>query len=121
MVKALVERVEESAKWVEEKRKGVGFGPWRLGEVEKWKEGIRRRVEEESPLGKYVKVLRKTREKRKKLLEKVCVFFLPSVLECFFRFRLLSADVFMFYRREMVRTRFSKIRSFSISMHSFLS
>ena len=74
MVKALVERVEESAKWVEEKRKGVGFGPGRLGEVEKWEEGIRGRVEEEGPLGKYVKVLRKTREKRKKLLEKVCVF-----------------------------------------------
>ena len=65
MVKALVERVEESAKWVEEKRKGVGFGPGRLGEVEKWEEGMRGRVEEESPLGKYVKVLRKTRKKRK--------------------------------------------------------
>ena len=90
MVKALVERVEESAKWVEEKRKGVGFGPGRLGEVEKWEEGMRGRVEEESPLGKYVKVLRKTREKRKKLLEKVCVFFSSSVLGCFFSFSVVE-------------------------------
>ena len=46
-------------------------------------EGMRGKVEEESPLGKYVKVLRKTREKRKKLLEKVCVFFLPRFWDAF--------------------------------------
>ena len=80
MVKALVERVEESAKWVEEKRKSVGLGPRRLRGVGKWKEALRRNIEEESPSGKHVNVLRKTREKRKKLLGKVCYLsFSPLV------------------------------------------
>lgn len=77
-IKALVERVEESAKWMDEKRKGVGFAPGRLGEVETWEESMRAKVEEESPLGKYVRVLRKTREKRRKLMEKVCDFIMCS-------------------------------------------
>ncbi len=68
VVKALVERVEESAKWVEEKRRGVSFGPEKMSEVERWESGVKI---EETPLGKYVRVLRKTREKRRKLVEKV--------------------------------------------------
>ncbi|PSS34248.1 hypothetical protein PHLCEN_2v1714 [Hermanssonia centrifuga] len=67
VVKALVERVEESAKWVEEKRRGVSFGPEKMSEVERWESGVKI---EETPLGKYVRVLRKTREKRRKLVEK---------------------------------------------------
>ena len=39
MVKAPVDRVEESATWVEEKRKGLGFGPGRDGEVGRGHEG----------------------------------------------------------------------------------
>jgi len=67
VVKGLVERIEESAKWVEEKRKGVTFAPGMLGEVEDWESQVKI---EESPLGKYIKVQRKTREKRRQLIEK---------------------------------------------------
>lgn len=69
-VKALVERIEESAKWVEEKRRGVSFTPGKLGDVERWESGVK---VEETPLGKYVRVQRKAREKRRKLMEKVRV------------------------------------------------
>lgn len=68
VVKGLVERVEESAKWVSEKRKGVNFGPGKLSDVEMWEANLR---VEDSPLGKYVKVQRKARTKRKNLVEKV--------------------------------------------------
>ncbi|EMD35018.1 hypothetical protein CERSUDRAFT_54194 [Gelatoporia subvermispora B] len=67
LAKALVERVEESARWVEQKRKGVSFAPGRFGEVEAWESDVK---VDESPLGKFVKVQRKTREKRRKLVEK---------------------------------------------------
>jgi len=67
IVKGLVERAEDSAKWVEEKRKGVVFAPSRMAEVEAWEDSLK---VEDSPLGKYVKVQRKTREKRRKLVEK---------------------------------------------------
>ncbi|KAI0077656.1 Noc2-domain-containing protein [Panus rudis PR-1116 ss-1] len=67
MVKALVERIEESAKWMEDKRKNVGFAPGKMGEVEKWEKNVK---VEDTPLGKYVKVQKKAREKRKKLVEK---------------------------------------------------
>lgn len=69
MIKGLVERVEESAKWVEKKRSGVGFAPGKVKQVEEWERGV---DIEETPLGKFVKVQRKTREKKRKLVEKVC-------------------------------------------------
>jgi len=67
MIKRLVERVEESAKWVEEKRSGITFSPGKLKEVEEWEESV---DIDETPLGKFVKVQRKTREKKRKLVEK---------------------------------------------------
>ncbi|KAF8556773.1 Noc2-domain-containing protein [Imleria badia] len=67
VVKALVERIEESAKWMEEKRKGVRFGPGTLSDVETWEANLRI---EDSPLAKYVKVQRKARVKRKTLVDK---------------------------------------------------
>ncbi|KAJ2915338.1 hypothetical protein MD484_g5073, partial [Candolleomyces efflorescens] len=70
-VKTLLERVDDSAKWVEQRRKNVNFAPGMLNEVAKWEAEMRgKAVEEESPLGKYLKVLRKAREKKRKLLEK---------------------------------------------------
>jgi nucleolar complex protein 2 len=68
VVKGLLERIEESSKWVEQKRKGVMFTPRMLAEVEDWESRVK---VEESPLGKYIKVQRKTREKRRLLVEKV--------------------------------------------------
>ncbi|KAI0789169.1 Noc2-domain-containing protein [Abortiporus biennis] len=67
IVKGLVERIEESAKWVEQQRKNVSFAPGRMEEVERWEKGVK---VEETPLGKYLKVQRKTREKRRQLVEK---------------------------------------------------
>ncbi|KAJ3557488.1 hypothetical protein NM688_g1451 [Phlebia brevispora] len=66
-VKTLVERIEESAKWVDDKRRGISFGPGRMQEIEAWETGVKI---EETPLGKYVRVLRKAREKQRKLIER---------------------------------------------------
>ncbi|CDO70395.1 hypothetical protein BN946_scf184999.g35 [Trametes cinnabarina] len=67
IAKALVDRIEESERWVEQKRKGVAFAPGKMGEVERWEEDLK---VEDSPLARYVKVQRKAREKRRKLVEK---------------------------------------------------
>lgn len=67
-IKTLIERVEESAKWVDEQRRGVSFAPGKLQEVQRWEREVN---VQETPLGKYVRVLRKAREKRRKLVEKV--------------------------------------------------
>jgi len=69
LVKGLLERIEESARWVEQKRKGVVLVPSKLGDVREWEKGLTATLEE-SPLGKYVKVQRKTRERRRKLVDK---------------------------------------------------
>ncbi|KAJ7682900.1 Noc2p family-domain-containing protein [Mycena rosella] len=69
VVKGLLERIEESARWVEQRRKGVVLAPSRLAEVREWEKTLAAAVEE-SPLGKYVKVQRKTRERRRKLVDK---------------------------------------------------
>ena len=70
IVKGLVERIEESARWVEQKRKTVTFAPGKTAAVEAWELEIRGEIGD-SPLGKYIKVQRKTREKRRKLIDKV--------------------------------------------------
>ena len=70
LVKVFVERVEESAKWMEQRRKGVQFAPGKLRAVHEWEDELKTKLDE-TPLGKYVKVQRKTREKRRKLVEKV--------------------------------------------------
>ncbi|KAI6117964.1 Noc2-domain-containing protein [Pisolithus sp. B1] len=67
MVKGLVERAEESAKWIEQERKGVGFAPGETAEVERWESALK---VDESPLAKYVKVQQKARAKRKSLVDK---------------------------------------------------
>ncbi|KAF9445982.1 Noc2-domain-containing protein [Macrolepiota fuliginosa MF-IS2] len=69
MVKTLLERVEESAKWVENQRANVAFGPGKTAAVADWEEGLRKQLKD-APLSKYLKVQLKAREKRRKLLEK---------------------------------------------------
>ena len=71
VVKVLLERIEESGRWIEGKRKDTSFAPGKLGDVQQWEKDLKSTIED-SPLGKYVKVLRKTREKRRRLAEKVC-------------------------------------------------
>jgi nucleolar complex protein 2 len=70
MVKNLVERVEESAKVTEKQRLNIKFGPGDTKEVDEW-EG--RLNIEDAPLWKYMKVLKKAREKKRKLVEKVSI------------------------------------------------
>ena len=71
IAKTLVERIEESSKWAEQKRKGVSFTPSRITEVETWESSVKL---DETPLGRFVKVQRKAREKRRKLVEKVGLY-----------------------------------------------
>lgn len=68
LVKGLLERVDEGAKWVEQKRKTVTFGPKSAREVLDWELSVKL---EDTPMGKYVKTQRKIREKRRKLVDKV--------------------------------------------------
>jgi len=77
VVKGLTERIEESSKWVEGKRKGVVFGPGNVAEVQDLERDLWEEVEG-SPLGRYLKILQKQREKRRTLLEKVCESQLTS-------------------------------------------
>ncbi|KAK0463081.1 Noc2-domain-containing protein [Desarmillaria tabescens] len=69
VVKTLIERVEESARWVESRRKNLKIAPAQLGDVDAWQEEAKRKVGD-SPLARYVKVQRKAREKRRELVEK---------------------------------------------------
>ncbi len=78
MVKGLVERVEEGAKLMAEKRKAVSFGPKALDQVRAWERDVE---VEETPLGKYLKSQAKLREKRRQLVEKVCGFRLSLVCD----------------------------------------
>jgi len=71
LIKVLLERVDESARWMDQRRKAVQFSPSRIGDVQEWEKNIKSKLIDDTPLGKYVKVQRKTREKRRKLIEKV--------------------------------------------------
>lgn len=68
IVKTLLERIEESAKWVEAQRKGT-FSPGAIAAVSDWEQRLRSQLEH-APLSKYLKVQLKAREKRRRLLEK---------------------------------------------------
>jgi nucleolar complex protein 2 len=70
VAKMLVERMEEGVKWIEERRRGVTFAPAAVDEVRAWQEDVRVKLGD-TPVGKALKLLRKAREKRMKLLEKV--------------------------------------------------
>ena len=70
LARALVERVEESARWAERRRAGLAFAPARMAEVERWEADAADALKD-APLARYVKVQRKAREKRRQLVEKV--------------------------------------------------
>jgi nucleolar complex protein 2 len=76
-VRSLIERVEESARWVEARRREATFAPTQTSEVEQWEVRLREKIED-SPIGKYVRTQRKAREKRKKLVEKVRTLVYPK-------------------------------------------
>ncbi len=80
MMKTFLERVEESAKWVENQRKNVVFAPGKMAAVAEWEKEMRKQLKD-APLCKYLKVQTRAREKRQKLLEKVrCAASFQSVL-----------------------------------------
>ncbi|KAK6340311.1 Nucleolar Complex 2 protein [Orbilia blumenaviensis] len=62
----LITRLESNAKWIEEKRRDVNFGPGRMDEVMGFSKGLEW---EKSPLGVYVVTQRSVREERRKNLE----------------------------------------------------
>ncbi|KAF7297154.1 Noc2-domain-containing protein [Mycena indigotica] len=70
VVKGLLDRVEESARWLEQRRQKIHLAPNNMGAVREWERGLLESLEDESPLGKYVKMQRKTRERRRKLVDK---------------------------------------------------
>ncbi|KZT24958.1 Noc2-domain-containing protein [Neolentinus lepideus HHB14362 ss-1] len=70
VIKGLIERVEENVKWTEQKRKDVTFAPGKMAEVEAWESNVK---VDQTPLAKFVKIQRKTRENRRKLVEKARV------------------------------------------------
>lgn len=67
-VKTLVERIEESARWTSQHRTGVPFAPGDTAAVGLWEADLEL---DDAPLIKYARVLRKAREKQRKLVEKV--------------------------------------------------
>ncbi|KAI9435594.1 Noc2-domain-containing protein [Lactarius indigo] len=69
--KALVERIEESTRWISERRAGVAFAPGQTATVNLWEAALQL---DDAPLVKYVRVLRKTRERQRKLVEKARAF-----------------------------------------------
>ena len=102
MVKSLVERVEESMKVTEKQRLNVRFGPGDTKEVDEWEERLN---VEETPLGKYMKVQKKVRDKKRKLVEKVSVW-------CLTTFVIASVLIPPFSRRETGRMRCWEINHF---------
>jgi nucleolar complex protein 2 len=65
-IKTLVERIEEGRQWAQYKRRSISFTPDDRAQVDTWENGVKRN---ETPLGKYANVLKKARERNKKLLE----------------------------------------------------
>lgn len=78
-VKSLIEHVEEGANWVSQRRRDVKFGPRDFDQVTRWEDAIEL---EETPMGKWLKVLRKLRDKRMELVAKVFAFHDLSILDC---------------------------------------
>ena len=75
MIKTLIEKIEEGGKWVNAKRVNVTFAPSNTDDVDKWEQSVKI---EETPVGKWMKIQRKAREKKAALADKA---YLPFLLE----------------------------------------
>ena len=100
-VKALVERIEESARWVSQRRAGVTFAPGDTAAVGRWEADLEL---DDASLIKYARLLRKTREKQRKLVEKVSTFFFSTSEEWYNRF-CPTPNYLLYFRRERARAR----------------
>jgi len=67
ILKTFLERVDEGATWVTSKRDKLMFAPGDVKEIESWEGSIK---VEDSPVGKWMKVQRRAREKKRLMLEK---------------------------------------------------
>jgi nucleolar complex protein 2 len=72
LVKVLLERIDESARWMEQRRKTVHFSPGKIDDVQEWEKTMKTKLDD-TPLGKYLKIQSKARDKRRQLIEKVSV------------------------------------------------
>ena len=70
LVKVLLERIDESARWMEQRRKTVHFSPGKISDVQEWEKTLKTKLDD-TPLGKYLKIQNKARDKRRQLVEKV--------------------------------------------------
>jgi nucleolar complex protein 2 len=70
VVKVMLERIEDGARWIEQMRTGVTFAPSIMGEVNEWETEVKENLDD-SPLVKYLRVQRKARNKRRDLIDKV--------------------------------------------------
>jgi nucleolar complex protein 2 len=77
LIKTLIERIEDSARWVEKKRSKLTLAPDKIDQVRGWEQDLRSTLDE-APLRKYVVTQRKARENRRRLVEKVSQAFLLS-------------------------------------------
>ena len=69
-VKSLVEKLEDGSRWIEERRtKTVDFAPNSNSSIKEWEKNVRI---EDTPVGKWMKILRKARDRKREMMEKVC-------------------------------------------------
>ena len=68
-LKGLVDKLEAQKKWSEEKRRSVGFAPRDRAEVGRW-EGKVGEERDKTPLGMWVRTMRKVRDRRREEVEK---------------------------------------------------
>lgn len=67
-LKALVERLESNAKWIEEKRANIDFSPQDREQIDSFLSG--KGDDAATPLRSYLKLQRKVRDQRREVLEK---------------------------------------------------
>lgn len=67
-MKALVERLESNAKWIEEKRANIDFSPQDREQIDSFLSG--KGDDAATPLRSYLKLQRKVRDQRREVLEK---------------------------------------------------
>lgn len=68
-LKGLVDKLEAQKKWSEEKRRSVGFAPRDRAEVGRWEVKVKEE-QEKTPLGMWVRTMRKVRDRKREEVEK---------------------------------------------------
>lgn len=69
-IKGLIERLEVNRKWIEDKRRGVGFAPRDRAEVGRFLKGGENKKGEVPPLEGWMRTQRKVRERKREEVER---------------------------------------------------